>query len=61
MVVSDVVPLSIGVEKREKGGGKRRIMDTLIKAGSAMPITLTKKYQTSIDNQPEIKITVIQG
>ena len=61
LIVSDVVPLSIGVAKSEKGGQRRKILDKLIKAGSAMPLTIEKKYQTSYDNQRHIKIALIQG
>ena len=62
----DITPLSLGVEIlndsedniiREEGG----IMSIIVKRGSKIPFTNTRKYKTTNDNQTTISIIIYEG
>ncbi|UCH93812.1 MAG: molecular chaperone DnaK [Candidatus Aminicenantes bacterium] len=55
IVLSDVVPLTLGV--RAQGG----LMDTLIPRNTAIPIRKTKIYTTTTDDQDSVEIRIYQG
>ncbi|WP_375327211.1 Fe-S protein assembly chaperone HscA [Candidatus Tisiphia endosymbiont of Nemotelus uliginosus] len=51
----DVVPLSLGIELN---GG---ITDKLILRNTPIPISITKEFTTSVDNQRFMKLHIVQG
>ncbi len=55
LVLVDVTPLSLGIEVQ---GG---IMSNIIKKNTPIPIKKVKKYKTTVEDQPEAKITIYQG
>ncbi len=55
IVLSDVVPLTLGV--RAQGG----LMDALIPRNTAIPIRKSKIYTTTIDHQEDVEIKIYQG
>lgn len=55
LVLSDICPLSLGVET---SGG---IMSSIIKRNTAIPCSHTVIYSTYVDNQPGVSIKVYQG
>jgi len=55
VVLSDVTPLSLGIETL---GG---VMTKLIEANTLIPVSKTQVFSTAADNQPEVDIHVLQG
>ena len=57
----DVIPLSLGIEYLEEEDISVALMDTIIKRNTAIPFAKTEQYCTSVDNQDEIGIFIVQG
>lgn len=51
----DVIPLSLGIETH---GG---IMTTLIPANSTIPTNRSQTFSTTVDNQTEVQLRILQG
>lgn len=51
----DVIPLSLGIETQ---GGK---MTTLIPANSTIPTNRSQTFSTTVDNQTEVQLRILQG
>ncbi|MCQ2166514.1 MAG: molecular chaperone DnaK [Bacteroidales bacterium] len=55
VVLSDVTPLSLGIETL---GG---VMTKLIDANTLIPVSKSQVFSTAADNQPSVEIRVLQG
>ncbi|MCQ2186560.1 MAG: molecular chaperone DnaK [Bacteroidales bacterium] len=55
VVLSDVTPLSLGIETL---GG---VMTKLIDANTLIPVSKSQVFSTAVDNQPSVTIHVLQG
>ena len=55
VVLSDVTPLSLGIETL---GG---VMTKLIEANTLIPVSKSQVFSTAADNQPSVEIRVLQG
>ena len=55
VVLSDVTPLSLGIETL---GG---VMTKLIEANTLIPVSKSQVFSTAMDNQPGVEIRVLQG
>ncbi|MCQ2154705.1 MAG: molecular chaperone DnaK [Bacteroidales bacterium] len=55
VVLSDVTPLSLGIETL---GG---VMTKLIEANTLIPVSKSQIFSTAADNQPSVEIRVLQG
>ena len=55
VVLSDVTPLSLGIETL---GG---VMTKLIDANTLIPVSKSQVFSTAVDNQPSVEIRVLQG
>ena len=55
MNFKDVVPLSLGTDT------KNDVFSVIIPKNKPIPVEMTKKYTTSVDNQAYLDIAVLQG
>lgn len=64
IIITDVCPYSLGVDVLEEiGYGKKMngIFSPIIDIDTTIPVTISKQYGTSVDNQTEIIFGVYQG
>ena len=55
MSFRDVIPLSLGTDT------KNDVFSVIIPKNTPIPVEMTKKYTTSVDNQAYLDIAVLQG
>ena len=66
VILMDITPFSLGINVYNKSKNieiknKGSLMNVVIPKGTKIPVTITKNYKTSVDNQEKIRIGVYEG